>query len=60
MPDAPWNWSLDLAAAGSALKTTRFTEVTGGGGYSATVSAMSRALAAFSRDVTKALAALPK
>ena len=43
-----------------AAKTTRLTEPTGGAGYSPTVSAMSRALAALSREMAQALAALPQ
>jgi hypothetical protein len=43
-----------------AARTTRLTEPTGGAGYSPTVSAMSRALAALSREMAQALAALPQ
>jgi len=57
--EARWH-ILDAAGKEVALKTTRLTEPTGGAGYSATVSAMSRVLAALSRDIAQALAALPK
>jgi uncharacterized lipoprotein YmbA len=57
--EARWR-ILDAAGKEAALKTTRLTEPTGGGGYSATVSAMSRALAALSRDIAQALVDLPQ
>lgn len=57
--EARW-YVLDGAGKEVALKTTRLVEPTGGPGYSATVSAMSRALAALSRDIAQALAALPQ
>lgn len=57
--EARW-YVLDAAGKEIALKTTRLTEPTGGAGYSATVSAMSRTLAALSREIAQALAALPK
>lgn len=57
--EARW-YVLDGAGKEVALKITRLVEPTGGPGYSATVSAMSRALAALSRDIAQALAALPQ
>jgi uncharacterized lipoprotein YmbA len=57
--EARWR-ILDAAGKEIALKTTRLTEPTGGAGYSATVSAMSRTLAALSREIAQTLAALPK
>jgi hypothetical protein len=57
--EARW-YVLDAAGKEIALKTTRLTEPTGGSGYSATVSAMSRVLAVLSREIAQALAALPK
>jgi hypothetical protein len=43
-----------------AVKITRVSEPTGAAGYSAMVSAMSRALAALSREMAQALSALPQ
>ncbi|HEV2055933.1 MAG TPA: PqiC family protein [Methylomirabilota bacterium] len=57
--EARWR-ILDAAGKEVAVKTTRLAEPTGGAGYSATVSAMSRVLAALSREIAQALAALPK
>jgi len=57
--EARWR-ILDAAGKEIAVKTTRLTEPTGSPGYSATVSAMSRALARLSRDIAQALAALPR
>jgi uncharacterized protein len=57
--EARWR-ILDGGGKEVALKTTRLVEPTGGPGYSASVSAMSRALAALSRDIAQALAALPQ
>ena len=57
--EARWR-ILDGAGKEIAVKATRLSEPTGGAGYSATVSAMSRALAALSRDIARALAALPQ
>ena len=57
--EARW-YVLDTAGKEVALKTTRLAEPTGGAGYSATVSAISRALAALSREIAQALAALPQ
>ena len=57
--EARWR-VLDLAGKEVAEKTTRLAEPTGGPGYSATVSAMSRALAALSRDMAEVLTALPR
>ncbi len=57
--EARWR-ILDPAGKEIAVKTTRLTEPTGSPGYSATVSAMSRALARLSRDIAQALAALPQ
>jgi uncharacterized lipoprotein YmbA len=57
--EARWR-ILDAAGKEIAVKTTRLTEPTGSPGYSATVSAMSRALARLSRDIAQALAALPQ
>ena len=57
--EARWH-ILDTAGKEVALKTTRLTEPTGAAGYSATVSAISRALAALSREIAQVLAALPQ
>ncbi|HEX9125946.1 MAG TPA: PqiC family protein [Methylomirabilota bacterium] len=57
--EARWR-ILDGAGKEMAAKTTRLIEPTGGAGYSPTVSAMSRALAALSREMAQALAALPQ
>lgn len=57
--EARW-YVLDAAGKEVALKTTRLVEPTGNPGYSAMVSAMSRALASLSRDIAQALAALPQ
>src|SRR6266478_6682031 len=57
--EARWR-ILDAAGKEIAVKTTRLTEPTGSPGYSATVSAMSRALARLSRDIAQALTALPR
>ena len=57
--EARWR-ILDGAGQEMAAKTTRLTEPTGGAGYSPIVSAMSRALAALSREMAQALAALPQ
>src|SRR5205809_811973 len=57
--EARWR-ILDSAGREMAAKTTRLTEATGGAGYSPMVSAMSRALAALSREMAQALAALPQ
>jgi uncharacterized protein len=57
--EARW-YVLDAAGKEVSLKTTRLAEPTGGPGYSATVSAISRVLAALSRDIAQVLAALPK
>jgi uncharacterized protein len=56
--EARWR-IVDGAGKEIAVKTTRLTEPTGSPGYSATVSAMSRALARLSRDIAQALATLP-
>ena len=53
-------WRILEAAKEVAVKTARVTEPTGGPGYPGTVSAMSRALAALSRDIAQALVALPR
>ena len=57
--EARWR-ILDAAGKEIAVKTTRLTEPTGSSGYSATVSAMSRALARLSSDIAQALSALPR
>ncbi len=57
--EARWR-ILDNAGKEMTVKTTRIVEPTGAAGYSPTVSAMSRALAALSREIAQALAALPQ
>lgn len=57
--EARW-YVLDGAGKEVAAQSTRLVEPTGGDGYSATVSAMSRVLASLSRDIAQVLAALPK
>lgn len=57
--EARW-YVLDTAGKEVALKTTRLAEPTGGAGYSAIVSAISRALAALSREIAQVLTALPQ
>ena len=57
--EARWR-ILDNAGKEMTAKTTRISEPTGAAGYSPTVSAMSRALAALSREIAQALAALPQ
>jgi uncharacterized lipoprotein YmbA len=57
--EARWR-ILDSAGREMAATTTRLTEATGGAGYSPMVSAISRALAALSREMAQALAALPQ
>jgi uncharacterized lipoprotein YmbA len=44
----------------AAAKTTRLAEPAGGAGYTLTVSAMSRALNALSRDIAQTLVTLPQ
>lgn len=56
--EARWR-VLDTGGKEVAAKTTRLTEPAGGPGYTMTVSAMSRALSALSRDIAQALVALP-
>jgi uncharacterized lipoprotein YmbA len=55
-------WSILDAASGkeAAAKTTRLAEPAGGVGYSMTVSAMSRAVGALSREIAQTLLALPR
>jgi uncharacterized lipoprotein YmbA len=55
-------WRILDGASGKdvASKTTRLAEPAGGPGYAMTVSAMSRALGALSRDIAQALVALPQ
>lgn len=55
-------WRILDGATGKELatKTTRLTEPAGSPGYTPTVSAMSRALAALSRDIAQTLVALPQ
>jgi len=55
-------WGILDAASGKevAAKTTRLAEPAGGAGYSMTVSAMSRALGALSRDIAQTLLVLPR
>ena len=57
--EARW-YVLDTAGKEVALKTTRLAEPTAGTGYSAMVSAISRALAALSREIAQVVAALPQ
>lgn len=57
--EARWR-ILEAGGKEVAVKTTRVTEPTGAPGYPGTVSAMSRALAALSRDIAQALVALPR
>lgn len=55
-------WRILDGATGKEIsgKTTRLAEPAGGPGYTQTVSAMSRALAALSRDIAQTLVALPQ
>lgn len=55
-------WRVLDAASGKevAAKTTRLAEPTGGPGYTLTVSSMSRALSALSRDIAQTLVGLPQ
>jgi len=57
--EARWR-ILDNAGKELTAMTSRISEPTGAAGYSPTVSAMSRALAALSREIAQALAALPQ
>ncbi len=57
--EARW-YVVDTAGKELALKTTRLAEPTGAAGYGATVSAISRVLAALSREIAQVLAALPQ
>jgi uncharacterized lipoprotein YmbA len=57
--EARWR-IVDGAGKEVAVKITRVSEPTGAAGYSAMVSAMSRALAALSREMAQALSALPQ
>jgi uncharacterized lipoprotein YmbA len=55
-------WRVLDAASGKevAAKTSRLAEPTGGPGYTMTVSSMSRALGALSRDIAQTLLGLPQ
>lgn len=57
--EARW-YVLDASGKELSQKTTRLAEPTGGSGYSPTVSAISRVLAALSRDIAQTLTALPR
>jgi len=65
-PQAPTAAPSVAPAAGAptgkeaAAKTTRLAEPAGGAGYTLTVSAMSRALNALSRDIAQTLVTLPQ
>jgi uncharacterized lipoprotein YmbA len=58
--EARWRILDALTTKELAAKTSRLTEPAGGSGYTMTVSAMSRALAALSRDIAQTLVALPQ
>jgi uncharacterized lipoprotein YmbA len=57
--EARWR-VLDGSGKEVASKTTRLAESTGGAGYTLTVSSMSQALAALSREIAQTLAGLPQ
>jgi len=57
--EARWH-ILDAAGEEVAARATRLAAPTGAAGYSAPVSAISRALAALSREIAQVLAALPQ
>jgi uncharacterized lipoprotein YmbA len=57
--EARWR-ILDGSGKEVASKTTRLAESTGGAGYTLTVSSMSRALGALSREIAQTLAGLPQ
>jgi len=58
--EARWRVLDALSGKELAAKTTRLSEAAGGSGYTLTVSAMSRALGALSRDVAQTIVALPQ
>jgi len=58
--EARWRILDGVTAKETAAKTTRLAESPGGSGYPLTVSAMSRALNALSRDIAQSLVALPQ
>jgi len=58
--EARWRVLDALTGKELSAKTTRLSEPPGGAGYPLTVSAMSRALGALSRDIAQTLVALPQ
>src|SRR5215470_5642519 len=58
--EARWRVLDALTGKEVSAKTTRLSEAAGGSGYTLTVSAMSRALGALSRDIAQTLVALPQ
>jgi uncharacterized lipoprotein YmbA len=58
--EARWRILDGLTGKEAAAKTTRLAEPAGGAGYTLTVSAMSRALNALSRDIAQTLVTLPQ
>jgi len=58
--EARWRILDGVTGKEAAAKITRLTESPGGSGYPLTVSAMSRALNALSRDIAQSLVALPQ
>ena len=58
--EARWRILDGVTGKEAAAKTTRLAEPAGGAGYTLTVSAMSRALNALSRDIAQTLVTLPQ